>query len=69
MNRVYRVLNRSVLCPGRGCERVRTVSPRTVSRGTGDTVTLRSSKNDQNPTPAPNRGGTQSRDTVPPEAS
>lgn len=40
---VYCVQRRRKLCPGHGCECVRTVSPRTVSRGTGDTVTLHGS--------------------------
>lgn len=42
MNRGCCVQIAPEVCPGRGCEGVRTVSPRTVSGGTGDAVTLRS---------------------------
>lgn len=54
------------MCPGRGCEWRENRVPVTVSRGTGDAVTLRSSERTQEPTSPDNRGGTQEQDTVRP---
>jgi len=64
MNRVFRVPTVALLCPGRGLRSCATVSPRTVSRGTGDAVTVRSSEDDSKLTDDTNRGRTQKQDTV-----